>query len=118
MARRSVSFERAGVVEVPGELRAAIHRVAEAHGHAIGVAREVAAVVLEEALRRAVEVAGLEQPEDHREQRERGRVVVGARDEPEHLDLRLDGRAVVGEHVDPVVLRERAAARCSGFPGT
>ena len=60
-----------GVVEVPREHRAAVHGVGEPHGHAIDVAREVAAVVLEEALGRVEEVAGLEQAEHHREERER-----------------------------------------------
>ena len=95
------------VVEMPGDLRTAVHRVAETQAHAIGVAREVAAVVREEAFGRPVEVTGLEEPEHHREQREGSWIVVGAGDEPEHLDLRLDGRAVVGEHVDPIVLCER-----------
>ena len=49
--------------------------------------REVAPVVLEEALGRPVEVARLEQAEDHREQRERGGIVVRTGDEPEDLDL-------------------------------
>ena len=64
------------------------------------------AVVLEESLGGVEQVAGLEQSEHHREQREAGRVVVGPGDEPEHLDLALDRGSVVGEHVDPVVLRQ------------
>src|SRR5437764_5504139 len=67
----------------------------------------MSAVVAEESTRGPEEVPRLEEPEHHREQRERARVVVGARDEPEHLDLRFDRGAVVREDVDPVVLRQR-----------
>ena len=56
------------VVEVRREDRAAVHRVGQACRHAVDVAGEVPTVVPEEPARRAVEVPGLEQPEDHGEQ--------------------------------------------------
>ena len=106
VARRSVLRPAVGVVDVVREHRPAVHGVGEAHRHAVDVAGEVAAVVLEEPLGRVEEVAGLEQAEHHRQQRERLGVVVAARDQAEDLDLGLDRRAVVGEHMDPVVLGE------------
>ena len=50
--------------------------------------------------------SGLEQPDDHRQERESARIVGGTGDQSEHLQLAFDGGAVVGEHVDPVVLGE------------
>ena len=93
-------------VEERGQRSAALHRVGEPRGHGFGVGGEMAAVEAEEALRCGFDVSGLEQAEDHREQRERGRIVVGTRDEAEHLDLALDGGAVVRDHVDEVVLSQ------------
>ena len=99
-----VDAQQVGTTAVRAAQRAAAHRVGEPDRHAL--VREVTAVVLEQP-GAARQVAGLEQADHHREQRERARIVVGARDEREHLDLALDRRAVVGEHVHPVVLREQ-----------
>src|SRR5205085_3043226 len=74
--------------------------------------RQMAAVVLEDPCG-GWDVAGLEQTDDHGQQREAAWIFVGPSDQPEDLDLGFHRRAEVGEHVYPVVLSQqrRGAAR-------